>query len=106
MSFDAHCSSDGNLMQEIRQHTPCQISTGAVFSIVAVVFYFLSGVLLFCSPRPEPQSMRNVDVKSSKRCNSVDDTVIMGKPTAYNSDSSITDRSEDSEVLDKSKQIV
>lgn len=59
--------SNGDIVTEILHQEPCSIGDGAVFSVVALLLYFLSGVLVFCTPKPEPMRTKNVDVESSSQ---------------------------------------
>ena len=47
---------------------PCTLGDGATFSVLSLLCFFAAGVLVCCTPKPEPMSTRNYgDVKGGKR---------------------------------------
>jgi hypothetical protein len=63
------------------------VDEGAVFSAVAVVFFFICGVLVNCTPRPEPVVRNNKDIEISSNKDSDNASVpstltIKTKPSA------------------------
>eukprot|EP00565_Helicotheca_tamesis_P003882 CAMPEP_0185726048 /NCGR_PEP_ID=MMETSP1171-20130828/2143_1 /TAXON_ID=374046 /ORGANISM="Helicotheca tamensis, Strain CCMP826" /LENGTH=181 /DNA_ID=CAMNT_0028394323 /DNA_START=200 /DNA_END=745 /DNA_ORIENTATION=- len=54
---DTYC--DGNILDEIKNQEPCSPSHGSVYSIGAIIAYFLCGAIFFCTPKPTPQCSKN-----------------------------------------------
>jgi hypothetical protein len=46
--------SNGDILTEILHQVPCTVGDGGVFSILAFIMYFLSGVFICCVPKPKP----------------------------------------------------
>eukprot|EP00542_Grammatophora_oceanica_P010362 CAMPEP_0194031928 /NCGR_PEP_ID=MMETSP0009_2-20130614/4980_1 /TAXON_ID=210454 /ORGANISM="Grammatophora oceanica, Strain CCMP 410" /LENGTH=214 /DNA_ID=CAMNT_0038672201 /DNA_START=102 /DNA_END=746 /DNA_ORIENTATION=+ len=57
LDSDQFCG--GDIMNEILHQEPCSISHGAIYSAVAVALYFVTGCLIFCTPKPEPMRTRH-----------------------------------------------
>ncbi len=62
--FDSEKFCNGDIITEIMHQEPCTVADGAVFSAVAMLLYFMSGVLVFCTPKPEPMRVKK-DVETS-----------------------------------------
>lgn len=64
--------SNGDILTEIMHQVPCTVGDGGIYSILALVMYFLSGVLICCTPKPKPMSGESASTGHSETNSSVD----------------------------------
>jgi len=58
---------NGDIVNTMLHQDPCTPNQGSVFAIVALLCFFFCGVLVFCTPKPEPMKSRhqNGDIENS-----------------------------------------